>query len=189
MKTVWNMARWSFYAMSGFRLFEASDHLQPEGEVRDFHNGYRYLDLAYLPGNGVKGGIEIQGYGPHARDLDVRRFKDLCWRHCLLTLDGWTFLPIAYLSIKDEPKRCQQLVLAFIGKFAATEAPLALNWVEAETVRFARRLLRPFTPAELAAHLRVTDQHVRRILHSMVDQQVLEVANGQERYRTYMLRT
>lgn len=163
--------------------------MQPEGEVRDFHNGYRYLDLAYLPGNGVKGGIEIQGNGPHARDLDVRRFKDLCWRHCLLTLDGWTFLPIAYLSIKDEPKRCQQLVLAFIGKFAATEVPLALNWVEAETVRFARRLLRPFTPAELAAHLRVTDQHVRRILHSMVDQQVLEVANGQERYRTYMLRT
>lgn len=80
-------------------------------------------------------------------------------------------------------------MLAFIGKFAATEAPLALNWVEAETVRFARRLLRPFTPAELAAHLRVTDQHARRILHSMVDQQVLEVANGQERYRTYMLRT
>ena len=36
----------------------------------------------------MKGGIEIQGYGPHARDLDVRRFKDLCWRHCLLALDG-----------------------------------------------------------------------------------------------------
>ncbi|MNR53510.1 hypothetical protein D3C85_1735390 [compost metagenome] len=44
--------------------------------MRDFNNGYRYLDLAYMPG-GVIGGIEIQGYGPHARDLDVRRFKDI----------------------------------------------------------------------------------------------------------------
>lgn len=26
------------------------DHLLPEWEVRDFNNGYRYLDLAYMPG-------------------------------------------------------------------------------------------------------------------------------------------
>lgn len=25
------------------------DHLLPEWEVRDFNNGYRYLDLAYMP--------------------------------------------------------------------------------------------------------------------------------------------
>jgi hypothetical protein len=78
-------------------------HLLPEWEVRDFGNGYRYVDLAYMPGE-AKGGIEIQGYGPHARDLDVRRFKDLCRRHCLLSLDRWTLLPIAYPSIVEEPK-------------------------------------------------------------------------------------
>ena len=33
--------------------------LHPEWEVRDFSNGYRYLDLAYMPG-GARGGIEIQ---------------------------------------------------------------------------------------------------------------------------------
>jgi len=166
------------------------DHLYPEWEVRDFHNGYRYLDLAYMPGGigGVKGGIEIQGYGPHARDLDVRRFKDLCWRHCLLALDDWIFLPIAYLSITDEPKRCQQLVLAFIGKFVASEtnpAPGHLDWLEAETLRYARRLLRPFTSAELAAHLRVTPQHTRRVLHRLVEYRLLFVVSGKQRYRTY----
>jgi hypothetical protein len=145
------------------------DHLYPEWEVRDFNNGYRYLDLAYMPG-GVKGGIEIQGYGPHARDLDVRRFKDLCWRHCLLALDGWMFLPIAYLSIKEEPKRCQQLVLSYIGKFISTDVRSDLSYLESETVRFARRLLRSFTPIELANHLRITDRHTRRLLHKLVDQ-------------------
>jgi hypothetical protein len=143
------------------------NHLLPEWEVRDFSNGYRYLDLAYMPSE-AKGGIEIQGYGPHARDLDVRRFKDLCRRHCLLSLDGWTFLPIAYPSITDEPKQCQQLVLSFIGKFIASDVPSNLSWLEAETVRFARRLLRPITPLELANHLRVSDRHVRRITHELV---------------------
>jgi hypothetical protein len=54
------------------------DHLYPEWEVRDFANGYRYLDLAYMPGD-AKGMLEIQGYGPHARDIDAWRFKDLCF--------------------------------------------------------------------------------------------------------------
>ncbi|WP_100405266.1 transcriptional regulator [Bacillus solitudinis] len=161
-------------------------HLYPEWEVRDFNNGYRYLDLAYMPG-GTKGGIEIQGYGPHARDLDVKRFKDLCWRHSLLALDGWTFLPIAYLSIKDEPKQCQQLILSFIGKFISTKAPSHLSWLEAEVVRFCRRMLRPITPLELAKHLRISDRHARKILHRLVEQQILVVASGKERARTYKL--
>ncbi|WP_339817853.1 transcriptional regulator [Paenibacillus sp. FSL R7-0216] len=164
------------------------DFLYAEWEVRDFNNGYRYLDLAYLPGSGsVKGAIEIQGYGPHARDLDVRRFKDLCWRHSLLALDGWTLLPIAYLSIVEEPKQCQQLVLSFIGRFMTTAIQPDLDWLEAETVRFARRTVRPFSPLELSEHLRITDRHARRILHGLAHKQQLVVASGTSRYRTYRL--
>jgi hypothetical protein len=164
------------------------DHLHAEWEVRDFHNGYRYVDLAYMP-EGMKGGIEIQGYGPHARDLDVRRFKDLCWRHCLLALDGWIFLPIAYPSIQDEPQRCQQLVLSFIGKFLSTEVSSLLSSYEAECVRYARRLLRPFTPQEVAVHLSVTDRHARRLLHRLVEMRLLMVESGVKRHRLYRLRT
>lgn len=163
------------------------NYLLPEWEVRDFNNGYRYLDLAYMPG-GVKGGIEIQGYGPHARDLDVWRFKDLCRRHCLLALDGWMFLPIAYPSIIDEPEQCQQLVLSFIGKFMASNVPANLTWLEAEVMRFSRRLLRPLTPTELENHLHISNRHARRILHNLVDLQILEIANGHKRARTYKLR-
>ncbi|AZN42419.1 transcriptional regulator [Paenibacillus albus] len=166
------------------------NQLYPEWEVRDFNNGYRYVDLAYLPVGGMKGAIEIQGYGPHAWDLDVRRFKDLCWRHSLLALDDWILLPIAYLSISEETQRCQQLVLSFIGKFVTTtELPEHLGWLETESVRFARRLLRPFTPTELAAHLRVSDQHARRLLHKLVDHQLIVIAGGAQRYRTYAIRT
>lgn len=162
------------------------DHLHAEWEVRDFHQGYRYLDLAFMPG-GAKGNIEIQDYRTHARDLDTRRFKDLCRRQSLLSLDGWIWLPVAYLSIREEPEFCKQLVLSFVGKFLSFDADAGLDWLEAETVRFARRLLRPFTPNELAGHLRITERYARKVLHRLVDSNHLVVASGNIRYRTYQL--
>ncbi|WEG12928.1 transcriptional regulator [Pullulanibacillus sp. KACC 23026] len=164
------------------------DHLYAEWEVKDFHNGYRYLDFAYMPGN-VRGGIEIQGYGPHAKDLDKRRFKDLCMRHSLLALDGWIFIPIAYPSIIDEPKFCEQLVLSFIGKFLSTDIPIELSWLEAEIVRFARRLLRPITPKEVADHLGITPHYARRLLNKLTtpEYRLLKIASGNLRIRTYRL--
>lgn len=81
------------------------------------------------------------------------------------------FLPVAYLSIKDEPWRCRQLVLSFIGTFLSTEVASELTFLEAEAVRYSRRLLRPFTPVELACHLRITDRHARRLLHHLVERE------------------
>ncbi|GGF65115.1 hypothetical protein GCM10010912_07680 [Paenibacillus albidus] len=107
----------------------------------------------------------------------------------MLSLDGWTFLPVAYPSIVEEPKQCQQLVLSFIGKFIASDVHSTLSWLEAETVRFSRRLLRPFTPLELAGHLRICDRQARRILHNLVDLQILYISSGQERAQTYKLRS
>jgi len=49
------------------------EHLYPEWEVRDFSNGYRYLDLAYIPGD-AKGLIEVQGFGSHARDIEAMTY-------------------------------------------------------------------------------------------------------------------
>jgi hypothetical protein len=46
-----------------FPVMKNFNHLYPEWEVRDFHNGYRYLDLAYLPGNGVKGASKFKAMG------------------------------------------------------------------------------------------------------------------------------
>lgn len=162
------------------------DHLYPEWEVRDFMNGYRYLDLAYMPGD-ARGVIEVQGYGSHARDIEAWRFKDLCMRHCHLALDGWVVMPIAYPSITESPKQCQQLVLSFIGKFVSTGVPHELSWLESETLRFARGLLRPFTPTELSAHLKVSTRHARTLLHNLADRKLLIAVSGNERVRTYKL--
>ena len=123
------------------------NHLYPEWEIRDMNNGFRYIDFAYMPGS-ARGAIEVQGYSTHARDIEVWRFKDLCIRHWLLELDNWMVMPIAYPSIIDDPKVCQQIILSFIGKFLSSPVSPGLSWLEAEALRFARRLLRPFTIME-----------------------------------------
>jgi hypothetical protein len=150
------------------------------------NNAVRYLDLAYMPG-GAKGCIEIQDYRSHARDVSVTRFKDLCKKHAMLALDDWTLLPVAYLSIVEEPESCKQLVLAFVGKFVSTPLSANLDWAEAETLRYARRVLHAFAAPELAGHLRLSDRQTRRILHRLVERNLLLVASGKERYRTYQL--
>ena len=162
------------------------EHLYPEYEVRDINNNCRYLDLAYMPG-GAKGCIEIHGYRSHARDVEVTRFKDLCMKQALLVLDDWSFLPIAYLSIRDEPAICKQLVLSFAGKFLSIDVSSQLIWSEAETLRFARRIIRPFTAKELSQHLRVTESHSRKILRKLVNNRAIVIASGKQRYRTYQL--
>ncbi|HET7627918.1 MAG TPA: transcriptional regulator [Bacillales bacterium] len=164
------------------------DHLHAEWEVIDLNSGYRYIDFAYMPGGSVKVAIEIQGYGPHARDLEISRFKDLCWRHSLLTLDGWTLFPVAFPSILDEPEKCRQLILAIIGKYMSPASSAELTWAQAELIRYARRKFRPITPREAAHHLRLSPSHTRRILHSLVELQKFEIANGKQRRRTYKLK-
>lgn len=162
------------------------DNLYPEYEVRDLNNKYRYLDLAYMPG-GAKGCIEIQDYRSHARDIETSRFKDLCMKQALLALEDWRFLPVAYLSIREDPGLCKQLVLSFVGKFLSSSMATDLNWAEAETIRYARRLMRPFEPRELAAHLQLSENRTRVVLRSVVTKKLLIVASGTQRYRTFRL--
>lgn len=162
------------------------EHLYPEWEVRDLANRYRYLDLAYkLPG--AKGCIEIHGYRSHARDIEAWRFKDLCMKQALLCLDDWLFLPIAYLSIKEDPELCRQLVLSFVGKLVAMPLLPSVGYARAEAIRFSRRVLRPFTSEELGRHLQCSDRQARRIVEELVDKQLLINLGGRQRYRTYQL--
>jgi hypothetical protein len=176
LRTIW------FPAIGNF------DFLYPEFEVRDMNNGCRYLDLAYLPGGGAKGCIEIQDYRTHARDVEAGRFKDLCLKQALLALDDWIFLPIAYLSIRDDPAVCKQLTLAFVGRFLSSSVQPGLGWGQAEVLRFARRLARPFMPNELADHLQMSERQTRHLLHQLVEQGSLVVFSGNLRYRSYALR-
>ena len=108
-------------------------------------------------------------------------------KQALLALDDWVFLPIAYLSIKEDPGVCKQLTLSFVRKFLSTAVPSNLSWAEAETLRYAHRIMRPFAPQELSAHLQLSSRHTRAILQDLLNKKLMAVASGSLRYRTYRL--
>lgn len=108
-------------------------------------------------------------------------------KQALLVLDDWLFLPVAYLSIKEDPEVCKQMALAFVGKFSSSAVPEDLSWSEAEALRYARRLMRPFMPNELAGHLKLSERQTRSILKELMAKNKLEVASGNLRYRPYRL--
>jgi hypothetical protein len=78
-------------------------------------------------------------------------------------------------------------VLSFVGKLLANSVPPGLLWAEAETLRFACRLLRPFTPAELSNHISLSEHRTRVIVRKLIDRKLLEAASGKQRYRTFQL--
>lgn len=178
--------RWNFFAPSGILLRVTLTTCTRSGKLTISPEDIVIWILLTSPAP-PKWRPKIQGYGSHARDLELWRFKDLCMRHCHLVLDGWAVLPIAYPSIKEAPRPCQQLILSFIGKFISLSVPEDLSWLESEALRFARRCLRSFTPSELSAHLKVSPKYARTILHNLTDKKLILVTSGGVRARTYRL--
>ena len=68
-------------------LFGSFDRLHAEWEVADLRRGYRYLDFAYLAPP-LRLDLEIEGFGPHAKYADRRKFEDDHLRAAYLQAGG-----------------------------------------------------------------------------------------------------
>lgn len=62
-------------------------YLHPEFEVKDFRDGTRYIDFAYIR-QGLKLAIEIDGYSSHASQINRTQFSDGLIRQNHLIIDG-----------------------------------------------------------------------------------------------------
>ncbi|RIE02013.1 hypothetical protein [Cohnella faecalis] len=119
-----NYAELQFLARIWWPAFGQFDNLHPEYEVRDFKDGYRYLDFALLLG-GLHICIEIDPYGTHKRDIDRWKYNDNLIRHDHLVLDDWRILRFSLDHIQRHPRLCQQLLQQAIGKWGmAPSTPL-----------------------------------------------------------------
>lgn len=167
--------------------FWSLDHLHPEYEVNDFKDGYRYLDFAYIR-SGLLLAVEIDGYGPHLRNISRLQFSDHCRRQNDLILDGWMVLRFTYDDVKESPRYCQQTLQQFMGRWLG-EGKLVqvIDYVEKEIIRLFLRTGRPLTPGDICRHMRVENKTARKWLRQMADKNWLEPARGSERIRSYQL--
>lgn len=164
------------------------EHLIPEYEVLDFRDGVRYLDFAYLrPPYRVC--LEIDGYGPHSRDLSRWQFADQLTRQNHLVLDGWKVLRFSYDEVKDKPRRCQQLIQQMLGHWYRDAFPEMdqFGLKEREILRQAAAVNEPFSVREVCDWIGVRQQHARDLLKSLISNGFLESASGSKRITRYRL--
>jgi len=131
------------------------DGLHPEYEIRDFKDGFRFIDFAYIPSPNWKLALEIDGFGPHWRNVSRWQFADNLMRQNHLLLGDWRLLRFAYDDIEEKPRRCQQILLQALGKWGVVQnrrgVQLTLN--EQIIIRLAQSLTKPVTPARISSEL------------------------------------
>ena len=155
-------------------LFGHLHNLHPEFEIKDFKDGWRFLDFAYLLA-GCKICIEIDGFGPHWRDINRNQFSDQLMRQNHLILDGWLVLRFSYDDIAEKPRACQSIIGQLIGRWATgigNELP-SLEPLEMLLYQIALSKAEPLTPAHAAQQSGLHRSTAARYLRALTEKQVL----------------
>lgn len=169
-------------------IFHDFDGLFPEYELQDFRDGDRYLDFAYIQPQ-FKVAIEIDGFGPHWKNISSTEFADQCRRQNHLSIDLWKILRFAYLDVDKHPRMCQQTIQQLIGGLTGHVGGVlqTLQVVDREIVRFALGMGRPITAADVTRHLQIQTPAALRHLRRLVGHDWLVPASGSVRIRSYRI--
>lgn len=171
-----------------YPAFGHFESLLPEYEVRDFKDGCRYVDFAYIRG-AFHAAIEIDGFGPHWRDITKEQFADQWIRQNDLVIDGWKVLRFAYDDVCRRPRRCQQAVHQLLGRWLGEyDASRQLTLEEKEILRIAlASTAKPLTPSMVASRLGTSSDYAIKLLKGLVRQGLMAQAGGTKRIRSYKL--
>ncbi|QOR65529.1 DNA-binding response regulator [Cytobacillus suaedae] len=168
-------------------LFYQFNYLHPEYEVDDFKDSKRYLDFAYIR-PGIRICIEVDGYGPHLKNISRWQFSDNLERQNQLVIDRWTVIRFSFDQVKENPRRCQQVVQQVIGRWLGDELDQAsLSLLEKEVLRLVIRKGKDISPTEVENYLKLSDKTVKKVLTQLVEKKMLLPASGTKRIRSYRL--
>jgi len=182
-----NKAEMLFLKQVWWPLYHHFKYLHPEYEVDDFKDGKRYLDFAYIR-PALRICLEVDGYGPHLKSISRWQFSDNLERQNQLVIDGWTVIRFSYDQVKEQPRRCQQIVQQVIGRWLGDELDqTSLSFIEKEVLRLAIRKGEAIYPIEVEKCLKLSDKTVKKILSQLVDKKMLIPASGTMRIRSYRL--
>jgi hypothetical protein len=165
------------------------DFLHPEYEITDFFQGQRFLDFVYIRGP-IRIVFEIDGYGPHLRDISRRQFCDQWVRQMHLTNDNWIVVRIGYDDVKERPRIWIGLLQQMMGRlFGNPEQQLTqMDYLEREVIRFAIREGRPIKLREVQAILQCGPKFARQIILSLVEKKwLMNAGGGKERIHFWQL--
>ena len=167
-------------------MFHHFDHLHPEYEIHDYKDGFRYIDFAYIQPY-FRVAMEIDGVGPHWRNITKWQFSDHCQRQNHLVIDGWHVLRFSYDDIRERPRLCQQTIQQLMGRWL-TDAG-AVRTLSAEELEIVRIALRSssITAACVREHLHIGPALAHKLLRALAQKHWLQPTRGTVRIRAYTL--
>lgn len=169
-----------------WEVFGNFDDLYPEFMVKDFQDGYRFLDFAYLrPPYWVD--FEIDGYGIHYAKLDRKGFSDDRERQNMLILDDWKVFRFSVDKLREQQRAFQGQLLQIIGRLYGDGAKQILTPKEQNLILQAGIFGSEFTPGQAAVWLGMTERQARKYLHRLVEKNQMVAVSGKKRIRTYKL--
>jgi hypothetical protein len=178
-----------FLALVWVPAFGNFRNLHPEYEVKDFRDGARFLDFAYLA-SGLKVGIEIDPYGTHFRDIDRWKYDDNLVRHNDLVIDGWRLLRFSLDGMKERTRQCQSQLQQALGKWGLerSPAPEAEDPIDLAILRVMSAKAGPLAPIEVARELGWHRNTVAKHMSEMSRRgRLLPGHPGRRRNRAYRL--
>jgi hypothetical protein len=119
-----------------YPILGSLEDLHPEFEVILDGEAPMFLDIAYTNGE-LKIDFELDGYGPHQRDVDRYQFARERQRDILLMSAGWRVLRFAYDDVAENAEVLRKNVLRIFRKFRINTATMAFKPLERELLRYA----------------------------------------------------
>jgi hypothetical protein len=164
--------------------FGQFDDLIPEYQVTDFKGGSRFLDFAWVR-SPYRICIEIDGYGPHQRDVSRWQYADQIQRQNDLVLDNWIVIRFSYDDVKDRPRLCERTLQQVQGKwYGGYDQKYRLADLERFILHIAIQQ-EELVPGKVAEELGISERTARKWLKSLVTKGLLVPLSGNHRVRRY----
>lgn len=169
--------------------FGGFQYLHPEYEVTDFLDGRRFIDFAYIRPP-FKIAFEIDGYGPHLRDISRIQFSNQWVRQMHLINDNWIVVRISYDDVINRPHLWQQLIQQMIGRLFGDSLGNSSksDIIDKEIIRMAIRLGRSIKLSDVEALLKCGYRASRSVMNRLeVQKMFVPDGGGQNRTHTWRL--
>ncbi|MEK0313600.1 DNA-binding response regulator [Cohnella sp. 56] len=177
-----------FLRFTWFAAFGSLKGVEPEYEVKDYKDGFRYIDFAYFT-NAYRIAIEVDGRSSHRVNATAAEYEDELMRQNHLVIDGWSVLRLAFLSIRDKPRQSQQLLQQMLGRWRDIRVDkVELTAVEKQIMAYACRSSSPLQPVELRTVLGLHRNTIYKYIDSLVKKGlIMPVSKSHKRKYRYLV--
>ncbi|KPV42406.1 hypothetical protein [Alicyclobacillus ferrooxydans] len=163
------------------------ENLHPEYAVKDLKDGFRFIDFAYIEGHS-RLALEIEGFGPHWKDISPEEYTDDCRRANSLVLDGWLVLRFTYHDITTSARQCEHIIRQARGDIIARSTAFKdTTPYERDIIRLAIRSTQPITAQDVRSYLNISRDYSFNLLHGLTERKWLLPSRGTRRINSYVL--